>query len=51
VILVVAGDVEPETVGELARQTYGKVAARGAPRTLPAAGAGAPRPSSSDARR
>ena len=30
-ILVVAGDVEPETVGELARQTYGKVAARGAP--------------------
>jgi zinc protease len=30
-ILVVAGDVEPETVGELARQTYGKVAACGAP--------------------
>lgn len=31
VILLVAGDVEPETVRELARQTYGKIAARGAP--------------------
>lgn len=31
VILVVAGDVEPETVAALARQTYGKIAAHGAP--------------------
>jgi zinc protease len=31
VILVVAGDVEPEHVADLARQTYGKIPARGEP--------------------